>query len=1358
MFHCIPIINYQTTHLKSLLNITEKLHSNHIFESYLTPQQLILLEYILSIKDPDIKEKIWNELMNANLVLDVITTTNPSTNNYSNITQDREINTNVSNNEKKLDNTKDTSNSGNEKLTIDEVNADINQLDLTELSQHITTPGFIGNLSMKIRYVLWQCAIDTAFKVPSKIEVLAEDNQQHNVFDYVLLDEISDKNDGSSTKPFLSTTEMLSTKSKLTDNYSDDNYDEDDDDYDCEPAERQEYKDQKTFFNDQGVILKTDEQNRLVLTIEISTTTLSKLQTNNYDAIMENWTKIYHSFEYDKETVMKRLKLEANNELLEKEKDRKRPLETENSEKKNMSDNTPEDNNSDYEEEQNTSKRPKHESISLSTNLGIANLSLKHLLNAIQTDKTKVNLSDYELKTLITDVKKNRSKWSSDDRIGQEELYEACEKVVLELRNYTEHSTPFLNKVSKREAPNYHLVIKKSMDLNTVLKKLKTFQYDSKQDFVDDIMLIWKNCLTYNSDPSHFLRAHAIAMQKKSLQLIPMIPNITVRSRAEVERELAEMEKDKDYEEDGEDEEEEEVAGSGRKGLNMGAHKPACDDFDNDKVNMQKSDDAIEDHVSGNNASITTVDNIDKLKSDQTISMNNSEGTDTKKNDVTTGLHVQDTSNENSEIKSELYSEKLNNIPDSLSHTSKDTTNTVHESNSKTDDEKNKSISANTSEQTHMIDTKNVKREVKEEDVKATDEDNEEEREEIDETQNFINEIDDDRDDIEISVWKSATAKCRAEICLKRSEHFTNGRINTMSKALLKDPNKMKSHSLLWQEYKQQKEIELLQQKLEQESIMKNGFGTSFKEEESEQNIYDESTKVLFGDNAVTDIDYENSSLLQEYNVVNTLPNLEYNGIPSEVLDKQETSYINQLLETGVAHHSIYQKNVRKGMSVQMNANISLIQQIRHICHKISIIRMLQNPQYLQNTKNSQSSFNISKHKFSYSDIDDTVDIDPISQMNTHDYRNNKELIWRIMHKNVSKISMANGFETTQPSAINILTEIASDYLSNLIKTMKLHHESNSLNTKNTEEILHLTLLENGIPRPDSLYSYIENEFKKKTKKLKDIKTKLESFLKDLLRPTLQELSERNFEDESENFLTGNFASELTGEDFFGFQELGLDKEFGILSSSVPLQLLTTQFQAIDSEKKVQHNKVQPEEIDSVNYYKITKKDIQTNNRYHILKPLLKKAYEKSKLYSLRPVKNGPVLKSPSHDPENDMYIILEDEEIPQKKGSSKLRLPPTGKISTVYKRKVIANAFFIPELPSTNLETPQINYVKSGDEDDEGQLLNSNESFQFENSSSILSPIQKITETSNVTVDSPTQNTNTPTNESFSLELPKIE
>lgn len=84
--------------------------------------------------------------------------------------------------------------------------------------------------------------------------------------------------------------------------------------------------------------------------------------------------------------------------------------------------------------------------------LGAASTSLQHLLTTIQQKREEVPLNDFELRTLFMDVRKNRGKWANDDRVGQEELYEACEKVVLELRGYTEHSTPFLNKVSKREA------------------------------------------------------------------------------------------------------------------------------------------------------------------------------------------------------------------------------------------------------------------------------------------------------------------------------------------------------------------------------------------------------------------------------------------------------------------------------------------------------------------------------------------------------------------------------------------------------------------------------------------------------------------------------------------------------------------------------------------------------------------------------------------------------------------------------------------------------------------------------------------------------------------------------------------
>jgi len=45
------------------------------------------------------------------------------------------------------------------------------------------------------------------------------------------------------------------------------------------------------------------------------------------------------------------------------------------------------------------------------------------------------------------------------------------------------------------------------------------------------------------------------------------------------------------------------------------------------------------------------------------------------------------------------------------------------------------------------------------------------------------------------------------------------------------------------------------------------------------------------------------------------------------------------------------------------------------------------------------------------------------------------------------------------------------------------------------------------------------------------------------------------FNDGSDQFVGGDFAEDI-GDDFFGFKELGLDKEFGLSSLSVPLHLL----------------------------------------------------------------------------------------------------------------------------------------------------------------------------------------------------------
>jgi transcriptional activator SPT7 len=189
------------------------------------------------------------------------------------------------------------------------------------------------------------------------------------------------------------------------------------------------------------------------------------------------------------------------------------------------------------------------------TNLGASSLTLKHLIARIDAQRDKVHASDAQLRSLISEVRKNRSKWANEERVGQEELYESMEKVLMELKA-GENAHPFLQRVNKREAPDYYTVIKQPMDIGTMMKKLKQLQYKSKKEFVDDLMLIWSNCLKYNADPAHFLRKKALSMRKETEKLVPLIPEITIRDRAEVEaeeRRLRNGDGDADGAEDSED-------------------------------------------------------------------------------------------------------------------------------------------------------------------------------------------------------------------------------------------------------------------------------------------------------------------------------------------------------------------------------------------------------------------------------------------------------------------------------------------------------------------------------------------------------------------------------------------------------------------------------------------------------------------------------------------------------------------------------------------------------------------------------------------------------------------------------------
>ncbi|KAI4293560.1 hypothetical protein PAPHI01_2835, partial [Pancytospora philotis] len=68
---------------------------------------------------------------------------------------------------------------------------------------------------------------------------------------------------------------------------------------------------------------------------------------------------------------------------------------------------------------------------------------------------------------------------------------------ILERLRKDERAFIFLNKVSKRDAPDYSTVIKHPMDLGTVGRKLAL--YRDIHEFKKDLDLIWSNCLLYNT-------------------------------------------------------------------------------------------------------------------------------------------------------------------------------------------------------------------------------------------------------------------------------------------------------------------------------------------------------------------------------------------------------------------------------------------------------------------------------------------------------------------------------------------------------------------------------------------------------------------------------------------------------------------------------------------------------------------------------------------------------------------------------------------------------------------------------------------------------------------------------------------
>jgi len=261
------------------------------------------------------------------------------------------------------------------------------------------------------------------------------------------------------------------------------------------------------------------------------------------------------------------------------------------------------------------------------------------------------------------------------------------------------------------------------------------------------------------------------------------------------------------------------------------------------------------------------------------------------------------------------------------------------------------------------------------------------------------------------------------------------------------------------------------------------------------------------------------------------------------------------------------------------------------------------------------------------------------------------------LSRSVAKLCYHAGFEELQPSALDVITDIAGDFFGKLARSFNVYREAPKVPAlgvsadgkkwqerfTNEEVALH-ALNENGLD-VETLESYVKDDVERLGQKLGVMHERMKAHLSDLLRPALTDAGPDGsgaFNDGSEQFVGGDFAEEL-GEDFFGFKALGLDSEFGMSSLSVPLHLINTRLH---------------------NTYSGPVAAAPTAEIFAPL-PALEPVTKENLQDQIGLVRNFFLAKLHANDDEP----LLEDEELPAKQRPSRPRLGPTGKITSPRKR-----------------------------------------------------------------------------------------
>ena len=99
-----------------------------------------------------------------------------------------------------------------------------------------------------------------------------------------------------------------------------------------------------------------------------------------------------------------------------------------------------------------------------------------------------------------------------------------CLSVVDKIMNIP-ISYHFYDRVDERDAPDYYKIIKHPMWLNEVIRKINDNEYQSTDQWKNDMELIWKNAKAFNKASNYYIFIAAVELQKIFEEMATTIPS-----------------------------------------------------------------------------------------------------------------------------------------------------------------------------------------------------------------------------------------------------------------------------------------------------------------------------------------------------------------------------------------------------------------------------------------------------------------------------------------------------------------------------------------------------------------------------------------------------------------------------------------------------------------------------------------------------------------------------------------------------------------------------------------------------------------------------------------------------------------